>query len=151
MFYTEDGLPNSVAYFPVANGMSGDVPVIVALVTLDELFVFQQGLTANLTLLLTIVTLITVLIGALVARRFITSPISRLKLVAEGIRHGDYAQRAEVKSEDEIGQLAATFNQMTDVLQETIEAEQQFRRDAEAANEAMEVQIWQTTGQIAAQ
>lgn len=144
--YDENGRPQTLGYFPMLTGDNGPSPVLVTLVTLDELFTFQRGITTNLTILLTTITLFTVVIGALIARRFITSPIRRLQLVAEKVGQGDYDQRAEVKATDEIGQLAETFNQMTNVLQETILAEQQFRHNAEVANAAMEMQIWQTSG-----
>ena len=146
VFYDENGLPQTLGYFPIRDNIDGASPVLVALVTLDELFTFQQEITTNLTILLTTLTIITVLIGVFMARRFITLPIRRLQLVVEKIGAGDYDQRADVRSADEIGQLAETFNVMTNVLQETIVAEQQFRHDAEVANAAMEVQIWQSSG-----
>ena len=146
-FYTEDGQPYALAYSPLENGANGDQPVIVSLVMLDELVTFQQELSRNLATILTIITLCTVVLGSFVARRFITKPISKLTAVAEKISHGDYTQRANVSSTGEIGQLAVAFNEMTNTLQETIEAEQQYRKEAEIATEAMSVQVWQTTGQ----
>ncbi len=52
-----------------------------------------------------------VLISSSVARR-ISEPILLLKEAAEGIGKGDYDQKVDIKSGDEIGVLADTFNRM---------------------------------------
>lgn len=55
-----------------------------------------------------------------VFRETIIGSVRRLTGAAERIAHGDLQAHAEVESSDEIGQLAVTFNLMTDRLRETI-------------------------------
>jgi two-component system sensor histidine kinase CpxA len=54
--------------------------------------------------------------------RFITKRITKLRLSALKIAEGDLSQRAEVKGEDEIGELGHTFNFMADKLEKMIRA-----------------------------
>jgi GAF domain-containing protein len=57
----------------------------------------------------------------LVFRRSVSRPILRLTEVAERIITGDLQARAPVESNDEIGRLAQTFNDMTDQLRSTLQ------------------------------
>ncbi len=144
--YDSDGLPHTLAYTPLMSD-TADQAVVVTVVALKDLFSFQRQLTTNLTISLMLLTLVTVVIVASLVSIYITSPIHKLKSVAEQIMHGNYQQRAEVETTDEIGQLAGVFNQMTAVLSQAIEANQQAREEAEIVNHAMEIQIWKTRGQ----
>ena len=49
----------------------------------------------------------------------ITQPIKDLFKIVKTIAEGDLSKRAEVKSMDEIGRLASSFNEMADNLQES--------------------------------
>ncbi|MBN1856990.1 MAG: HAMP domain-containing histidine kinase [Dehalococcoidia bacterium] len=49
--------------------------------------------------------------------RLITGPINSLKWSAQRIRDGDFAQRVKVQTEDELGELALTFNSMAEQLE----------------------------------
>lgn len=51
----------------------------------------------------------------------ITRPIAKLVSTTQAIRGGDLSQRAEVTRQDEIGELAQSFNSMTDQLRESFE------------------------------
>jgi NtrC-family two-component system sensor histidine kinase KinB len=50
--------------------------------------------------------------------RTVVGPIRRLTRGAEAIRHGDFSERIDIRSRDELGELAATFNQMAEDLSE---------------------------------
>ena len=63
---------------------------------------------------------ISVLLSVLLSKTLIT-PIQRLTEGAERIADGDLSYRIEVDSEDEIGVLTATFNDMGGQLQQTIQ------------------------------
>jgi two-component system NtrC family sensor kinase len=49
--------------------------------------------------------------------RQVTRPLRQLRDSAEAVGRGDYAQRVEVNSSDECGELATVFNQMTENIQ----------------------------------
>lgn len=56
-------------------------------------------------------------LGVLLAR-FITAPVGHLVEAAQSIAAGDLDARAEVRTGDEIGKLAASFNEMAEELKE---------------------------------
>lgn len=67
-------------------------------------------------LVLTIFLLVLSVIGALIAAHFLTKPILHLTAVAQQVREGNLDIKAPIESHDEIGELAETFNSMTDRL-----------------------------------
>ena len=62
---------------------------------------------------------ITVVLGFLIARS-VTEPISDVTVKAAKMARGDFDQIVEVKSDDEIGQLAAMFNYLREKLKITL-------------------------------
>ncbi len=62
-----------------------------------------------------IATLAALVLGSFLFRQ-IVSPVRHLTTAAKKVAAGDLKQRIEVKSQDEIGQLAVAFNQMADSL-----------------------------------
>ncbi|MCH7625897.1 MAG: HAMP domain-containing protein [Chloroflexi bacterium] len=73
------------------------------------------------------------LVVAAVLARQLVSPLRRLTRAAQGIASGDFSQRVEPSGEDEIGQLANTFNDMASKLQAG--EEQRRRMIADIAHE----------------
>lgn len=63
---------------------------------------------------------ISVLLSFLLSKSMIV-PIERLTDGAEHVAEGDFSRRLEVTSRDEIGVLTKTFNNMADVLRNTLE------------------------------
>ena len=55
-------------------------------------------------------------IGVLVLARRITSPLLAINRAARGVAAGDLTQHAPVATDDEVGMLARSFNEMTDQL-----------------------------------
>ena len=78
-----------------------------------------------------------VLLGTALAFTFratIVGPVRRLTATAERIRKGDLTARARVESEDEIGHLADSFNQMTTELGDSLaDLEERRRVEEESA------------------
>lgn len=66
-----------------------------------------------------IMILFALLIGGFFYVREITKPIKHLKLTAQRISSGQMNVKAEVKTRDEIEDLAASFNRMINVLEKT--------------------------------
>jgi GAF domain-containing protein/HAMP domain-containing protein len=61
-----------------------------------------------------------VALATLLVSQLITRPIARLTMLAEQVTQGNLNARAEVKTGDEIGVLAATFNAMTQQLSDMV-------------------------------
>ena len=57
-----------------------------------------------------------------VISRMLTRPLEQLHLVANQLSDGDYQARAETKTQDEIGELAKSFNLMACSVEEHIDA-----------------------------
>ncbi len=64
-----------------------------------------------------LVVVVAALCLAYIISRSILNPVKELRNVAIEIGKGDLTKRAEVKTKDEIGELANSFNQMTDEVQ----------------------------------
>jgi signal transduction histidine kinase len=64
--------------------------------------------------------ILAITLGFVAARR-IVKPVDQLALTAQMIREGDLTVRAEVHSQDEIGALAGTFNQMADQINDLVQ------------------------------
>jgi signal transduction histidine kinase/DNA-binding response OmpR family regulator/CHASE3 domain sensor protein/HPt (histidine-containing phosphotransfer) domain-containing protein len=79
---------------------------------------------------------ITGLIFSWLLGRNIVRPVESLTKTAREIQEGNLKTQAQVQSTDEIGTLAATFNQMTRRLRETLENFSQAKDAAEAATGA---------------
>lgn len=62
--------------------------------------------------------------------RVLTAQITDLLSAIRKVREGAYSHRAAVKGSDEIGQIAAEFNSLTDRLQTTEDARRRFVSDA---------------------
>src|ERR1700720_2276120 len=82
----------------------------------DEAYrgVFEMQRTARLLALLAI--LLSIAISFFAARR-ITNPLEVLTASSRAIARGDFSQRVRLKSSTEIGELAATFNTMSEELE----------------------------------
>ena len=52
---------------------------------------------------------------------FVLAPITSLTKVAKAIKAGDLGRKARVSNRDEIGELAVSFNDMTDRLNKSLE------------------------------
>jgi twitching motility protein PilJ len=76
-------------------------------------------------------TLIVAIILAVIFGRALTKPIKRLQQTAQKIGSGDRQVRAEVKSQDEVGQLANTFNEMAERIEAYTQAIEDIARQRE--------------------
>ena len=73
----------------------------------------------EIVIITSIVALILVTILALFISRSLSSPIRRLIKSTEIVKRGNLKHRTQLKSKDEIGQLAEAFNDMTDDLEKS--------------------------------
>ena len=94
----------------------------------------QQGtllreLQKNLMTISVVAAVFAIGVSFLLSRMF-TRRISRLLQDIRTVREGSYSHRAQTRGTDEIGQIAAEFNSLTDRLQTTEEARRRFVSDA---------------------
>jgi putative nucleotidyltransferase with HDIG domain len=88
-------------------------------VGLPSSFIFTAGTATRwqMGLLFAFGTLTVLLIGWLIARS-LTRPLLRLVAVAQAVAAGDLTARSNIRSQDEVGVLGGSFDQMTAQLQE---------------------------------
>jgi signal transduction histidine kinase len=89
-------------------------------------------------------------LGWLLGRK-LASPIAKLRVGSERIAQGDLNYRVLIQSNDEVGDLADSFNKMTESLQKTITARDQEianRKKAENSLELMNEDLHSTVWQL---
>lgn len=106
--------------YPVFTGVGKVKGVIYMASNLQHVYKTVDEAKVILTNATLIALLITVLLGFLIASS-ITEPIRDVTKKAEEMAMGDFDQFVEVKSDDEIGQLANMFNYLTLKLKDTIQ------------------------------
>ncbi len=130
LVYNIGGIPHTLAYVPLTVG--GDTQAVIAIQTeLGELFAFQRQLITNMAIVFALLTLLAVVAVTLFTYKSVAAPIGKLGSVAGQIARGDYSQRAEVTTRDEVGQLARVFNEMTSTVQRREEELQQALAERE--------------------
>jgi GAF domain-containing protein/HAMP domain-containing protein len=115
-----DGIPHTLAYAPLTVYDNTRAAVGI-LIDLSELVNHQRRLTINLALILAFLTLLAIVAISQFAQLNVVAPINRIRSVIEQMTSGDYAQRAETTTVDEVGQLANVFNNMSAQLQRRLE------------------------------
>lgn len=70
------------------------------------------------------------LVAVQVLARGMTSPLRQMAAAAAALRQGDYSRRVTVTANDEVGQLAAAFNQMAAALAEVDRVQKEFVANA---------------------
>jgi signal transduction histidine kinase len=118
-----DGRSFSVARGPLQVG-NDRIGVFAVALPLD--FVIKSGANSRTTyvILFTVVFFFVLMIGYVISR-LITKPLYSLVHTSQAIAGGDLKQRTGIRSNDEIGKLANSFDEMTTRLQErTLELEQ---------------------------
>lgn len=119
-FFRVDITPNVAGDDTVAVGFMETKPWAVTFSQPTSIFLSDVQEQTQTNTLLVIITTIIVAIVATVVARALTNPILMLTEVASSVSQGDLNARATIRSSDEIGTLAATFNSMTDQLQTTL-------------------------------
>lgn len=110
---------NHIAY-PVLTDVGKVKGVIYMISDLKDVYITVNESKKILTNATMIALFVTVLLGYLIASS-ITEPIRDVTKKAEEMAMGNFDQFVDIKSEDEIGQLASMFNHLTLKLKDTIQ------------------------------
>ena len=86
----------------------------------DEEIYWVVGAMVRNTLTLTLILLGVAVLAALFFARTLSNPINRLAAAARALAGGDLSARADVRSRNEIGELADTFNAMAQEIENQI-------------------------------
>lgn len=127
-FLTQDGL--LCGYSAMFNGSW----IVVAAQPEDEALAILFSLKRSIAATLSIISLFSA-IGVFLLARGITKPITELTSGIESVAAGDLSWKVDVRSEDELGTLAASFNKMTEEL---MRARAEIERYARALEEKVE-------------
>ena len=125
-FHGQDGAFYRSAYAPIRDEQ-GDV---VAILAVDASVLFLEslaGMSRNMVLIGAVGMVLAVLLSVLLARSIVV-PIERLSQATQKIKAGAFGTQVETRSEDEVGLLATTFNEMSTAIQKR---DQQVSRMAE--------------------
>ena len=143
-FYTEiaQALEGNDAFYCTFDGEAflsrGAAPVVYRSQIIGVVYAYQydaqQGtllkdLQKNIMTISAVVAVAVIGISVLLSRMF-TRRISQLLQAIAKVREGSYSHRAVMKGSDEIAQIAAEFNSLTDRLQTTENARRRFVSDA---------------------
>lgn len=131
---SKEGVSYALAHIPLTVG--GDTHAAIGiLVNYRELSSFQRDLTRSTVIIFSVAALVVLGVIVLFSWRSIAIPIGKLRSVTQQMAAGDYAQRAETTTRDEVGQLGQAFNEMADQLQQTLEGLEQRVADRTRALE----------------
>jgi class 3 adenylate cyclase len=95
-------------------------PLIVSLLSRDQALAPYRRIQTGL-LLLGVIAVGAGIAGSALLARIITDPIGRLREGTRQVAAGNYEFRIDVDRRDELGELASSFNQMTEGLRERAE------------------------------
>lgn len=98
---------------------------VVATDSIDEAKNLMKRI-ANIYVLSAIVPLILMFVAIYIMTYKLTKPLRLMSDAAKAMANGDFSRRIPVTSDDEIGQLAVSFNQMTNSLARLEEARKSF-------------------------
>jgi signal transduction histidine kinase len=127
--------------YSVARGklrVSNDLLGVFAVVLSSEYVVQTAALNRNLyVVIFSLAMFVVILLGFIISRRII-NPLFSLVRTSQAIAGGDLDRRTGIRSKDEIGTLATTFDEMTARLQQRTLDLEQANRDLESANRNLE-------------
>lgn len=90
--------------------------------------------TAKITLITTLATALFSLLLVTWASSIITRPIQHMIQVIRRVKAGHMREKMEINTNDELGELAQTFNRMTDIIQKNKEMEESLAQHGKMAS-----------------
>jgi two-component system sensor histidine kinase ChiS len=119
--FRERGDEKKFFEFIKSAGLTGKAPLCLVRFTIDKDIALKnvERLKKYLFLSSSIILILSIALAFFLGG-FISKPIISLTEKAERLKNGQYSARAEISSKDEIGELAATFNNMAEIIEEKI-------------------------------
>jgi len=116
--------------------------IMVAEISAEEAFQGVQ-VTIRTNIFIAILALIIAIVGAIMLVQTITGPLNRLVSASRQLASGNFQTRAEITQDDEIGQVASSFNQMAGQLQSLVHnlEERVTERTKDVEKQAIELQV----------
>lgn len=115
---SEEGTPYTEAYLPL-QGLDDRNPRAVIVIRIDNnvISIFRDNLinTSLFVLAILMVGILTVVVAVIYFT--VTKPVKQLQLATSNFAKGNYNERSLVQGQDEVGQLAVSFNQMASDIQ----------------------------------
>jgi phosphoserine phosphatase RsbU/P len=108
------------------SGMSPGQAILIFLIIVAFLFLIIQ--------------LVALVMGLALARS-ITSSIHELFMGTERVRHGDFTHRINIRSNDQLGELAGSFNEMTGSIENLLQTAADKKRLEEELRIARQIQM----------
>lgn len=102
-------------YAPIRDNSGKAVGILGLDIMADDVYAFARSVHRRGIFVLVLGIIVSIILGMLISNR-ITSPINELVEGTYHIADGDLQYRVKVKSSDEIGALASSFNQMAESL-----------------------------------
>ena len=121
----------------IYNRLSLAQSVRFSTLTLGEAFLLMLAFVALMFLIIEIVALV---MGLALARS-ITSSIHELFMGTERVRQGDFTHRIDIRTKDQLGELADSFNQMTGSIENLLQTAAEKKRLEEELRIARQIQM----------
>jgi len=114
----------------IIGGVQMEVPIGDLMVSLLE---------SRRVILITVIldAIVLIVFGSFLLSRVLVKPIKDLLRLTQKISEGDFSQKIEVTSTNEIGQLIGSFNKMNDRLKENQESLENYLESLESANKKL--------------
>ncbi|MBC7811424.1 MAG: HAMP domain-containing protein [Burkholderiales bacterium] len=119
--YLAAGVPITEAYLPLQGTTDTSPQAVIAIrVENSAIAAFQQSLVGGLGLVLGVLA-VAVVVAVIVQVNFtVIRRIDQLRKAAVDLGHGNYDQQVNIQGQDEIGQLADTFNVMGERIKQLV-------------------------------
>lgn len=124
-------------YQKISGAQSGQVGTGAGAITVGQAILAILVLVAVLFLIIQFVALV---MGLALARS-ITSSIHELFMGTERVRHGDFTHRISIMSNDQLGELAGSFNQMIGSIENLLQTAAEKKRLEEELRIARQIQM----------
>ncbi|MGB9721049.1 MAG: sensor histidine kinase [bacterium] len=108
------------AYEPIWD-INNQIVGILYVGMLEAPYVYLKNRVVSIFILIAILSIIALAIISFITVKRITRPINELYQLTERVSKGDLSARAKISSDDEIGELIKSFNQMIESLQNATE------------------------------